>query len=157
MDASEAVDKLRMAIRVLGTFKTYYFEYKSKSNTETPENPWRFQNNVLFSRLDAFIERCHDMLDLQSTCIQFNKLERVEVGGTKGKVLTSGIKTIHADFQRAVERFQQVGCCWGCAAVCTTPAAFTSHLRPRSANISHLPAMVGAHAGSLMHALCSHR
>jgi dynein heavy chain len=57
MDAGEAVDKLRMAIRVLGAFKTYYFEYKAKSVVETPDNPWRFQNNLLFSRLDAFIER----------------------------------------------------------------------------------------------------
>lgn len=29
------------------------------------------------------MERCHDMMDMMSTCVQFNKLERVEIGGTK--------------------------------------------------------------------------
>ena len=41
-------------------------------------------------------------------CTQFNKLERVEIGGTKGKVLTNGVKAIHTDFTTAVERFKAV-------------------------------------------------
>ena len=76
MDPTEAVDKLRLALKTLNAFKSYYFEYRTLSNTETPDNPWKFQNTVLFGRLDAFIERCHDMLELQTTCLQFNKLER---------------------------------------------------------------------------------
>lgn len=39
---------------------------------------------------------------------QFNKLERVEIGGTKGRVLTNGVKAIHSDFMAAVEKLQQV-------------------------------------------------
>lgn len=39
---------------------------------------------------------------------QFNKLERIEIGGTKGKVLTNGIKAIHSDFTTAVEKFKAV-------------------------------------------------
>lgn len=39
---------------------------------------------------------------------QFNKLERIEIGGTKGKVLTNGIKAIHSDFTAAVEKFKAV-------------------------------------------------
>lgn len=37
------------------------------------------------------MERCHDMMDMMSTCVQFNKLERVEIGGTKGKVGTGEV------------------------------------------------------------------
>jgi dynein heavy chain len=75
---------------------------------DTPDNPWKFQNSSLFGRLDSFLERCHDMTDLMATALQFNRLERVEIGGTKGKVLTNGVKAIHADFTAAIERFQQV-------------------------------------------------
>ncbi|KAL6747291.1 flagellar outer dynein arm heavy chain beta [Haematococcus lacustris] len=107
-EPSEAVDKLRLTLRVLGAFKNYYFEYRTLSLTDTPANPWKFQNSSLFSRLDTFMERCHDMMDMMSTCVQFNKLERVEIGNTKGKVLTNGVKAIHSDFQAAVERFQGV-------------------------------------------------
>lgn len=108
MEPGEAVDKLRLTLRVLGTFKNYYFEYRALSMQDTPENPWKFQNSSLFARLDSFLERCHDMMDLMSTCVQFNRLERVEIGGTKGKVLTNGVKAIHQDFTTAVEKFQQV-------------------------------------------------
>ena len=83
MEPQEAVDKLRLTLKVLGTFKSFYFDYKSRSMSETPTNPWKFQNSALFSRLDAFLERCHDVLDLSQTALQFNKLERVEIGGTK--------------------------------------------------------------------------
>jgi dynein heavy chain, axonemal len=83
MEPAEAVEKLRLTLRILGAFKNYYFEYRAVSLTDTPNNPWKFQNSSLFSRLDAFLERCHDMMDLMATCVQFNKLERVEIGNTK--------------------------------------------------------------------------
>jgi dynein heavy chain len=48
------------------------------------------------------MERCHDMMDMMGTWVQFNKLERVEIGGTKGKVLTNAVKAIHSDFQQVM-------------------------------------------------------
>jgi len=40
--------------------------------------------------------------------VQFGRLERVEVGGTKGKALTNAIKQVHADFLVAHGKFQEV-------------------------------------------------
>jgi len=77
------------------TFKTTYFEYKAKAATECPSNPWRFQTTALFARLDLFLERCHDVLDIMQTIMHFNKLggdRGVEIGGTKGKDLTVYIR-----------------------------------------------------------------
>lgn len=39
---------------------------------------------------------------------QFGKLERVEIGGTRGKSLTATAKTIMHDFQKQLEQFQRV-------------------------------------------------
>ena len=102
----EAVDKLRTTLKVLGSFKSFYFDYKARSAAECEANPWRFQNGALFSRLDAFLERCHDIQDLSQTMLQFGKLERVEVGGTKGKALTASVRAIFSDFQAAAAKFQ---------------------------------------------------
>jgi dynein heavy chain len=52
MDPAEACDKLRLALKVLGSFKSYYFSYKAASGAECPGNPWRFQNAAVFGRLD---------------------------------------------------------------------------------------------------------
>lgn len=70
MDPSDAVEKLRTALKVLGGFKLHYFNYKSASVAECPAHPWRFQNSIVFGRLDTFMQRCADMLELQSTCLQ---------------------------------------------------------------------------------------
>lgn len=102
-----AVDKLKSILKVCGTFKSCYFDYKNRSSTETPENPWRFQNSALFGRLDAFLERCHDILDLMQIMLQFQKLEKVEIGNTQGKNLTTTARQIFSEFQSAVEKFRE--------------------------------------------------
>mmetsp|Transcript_16066 Transcript_16066/g.19556 ORF Transcript_16066/g.19556 Transcript_16066/m.19556 type:complete len:155 (-) Transcript_16066:52-516(-) len=59
-------------------------------------------------RLYTFLARCHDVLDLTKTTIQFSKLSKVEIGGTKGKDLTSSIQEIYLDFQNAVDTFKAI-------------------------------------------------
>lgn len=67
MEPHAAVDKLRLVLKVLGTFKSYYLEYKARSAVQVPANPWRVQSGALFGRLDAFLSRCQDVLELCST------------------------------------------------------------------------------------------
>ena len=67
MEPQEAVERLMVTLKVCGTFKSVYFDYKSRANSEVPQNPWRIQNTALFPRLDSFLERCHDLLDLCKT------------------------------------------------------------------------------------------
>lgn len=74
----------------------------------TPE-----QNNALFMRLDSFLERCNDILDLTQTIVQFSKLAKVEVGGTKGKTLTASVAQIHHDFQVPTQEGGEAA--WLCA------------------------------------------
>ena len=104
-----AVKMLQTLLRVLGRFKSTYFDYKTKSSQECPENPWRVQNNAVFIRLDSFLERCHDILDLAQTILQFTKLAKVEVGGTKGKTLSTSVAQIYFDFVQAIENVKSVG------------------------------------------------
>ena len=101
-----AVELLKTALKVCVTFKSTYFDYKARASTECPSNPWRFQNSALFARLDGFLERCHDVLDLMQTIVQFNKLEKIEVGGTKGKELTSNVQHIYKEFLDAITVFK---------------------------------------------------
>ena len=107
MEPQDAVDALKLCLKVSVTFKSTYFDYKARVSTECPSNPWRFQNSALFSRLDSFLERCHDVLDLMQTIVQFSKLERVEVGGSKGKSLTANVQQIFNEFVKAGTVFRQ--------------------------------------------------
>ena len=102
-EANIAVDQLLLVLKVCGSFKSTYFEYKTRIATDCPQNQWSIQNGALFARLDSFIERSHDILDLTKTIIQFSKLSKVEIGGTKGSTLTSTIQQIKDDFQRSAD------------------------------------------------------
>ena len=107
-EAGQAVEKLKTTLKVCGTFKSTYFDYKATANAECAANPWRIQNNALFVRLDTFLERCHDILDLTQTIVQFSQLGEIEVGGTKGKTLTTSVQQIFSDFNTAVASFENV-------------------------------------------------
>ena len=67
MEPQDAAEKLRLVLKVLGTFKSCYLEYKARSAQQAPANPWRVQNGALFGRLDAFLARCQDVLELCNT------------------------------------------------------------------------------------------
>ena len=66
-EPQEAVDTLRMIMRVLGTFKSFYFDYKGQMADEAPERQWKVQSSTLFGRLDEFMERVHHVLEINLT------------------------------------------------------------------------------------------
>jgi len=94
IDPAESVDVLKECLRVCIAFKSVLFDYKTRATVESPKHPWKFKNSALFPRMDAFLERCHDILDLMQTIVQFSKLDKVEIGGTKGKALTSNVQQV---------------------------------------------------------------
>eukprot|EP00667_Euglena_gracilis_P000150 EG_transcript_150 len=107
IEPDEAVKRLSNTLAICAHFKNCYFHYKSKAAKES-ENPWRFRNTSLFARLDAFLERCHDVLDLVESFILFSRLERVEIGGTKGKQLSADVVNIHQEFKQAYDKFRTI-------------------------------------------------
>jgi dynein heavy chain len=106
-EAKEAVDKLEKTLEICTAFRDKYFLYKDIAEQQS-NGGWKIQSNALFVRLDAFRERCRDILDFTKTIVQFFKLERIDIGGTKGKLLTATIQNIYEEFKLAVSRFQAV-------------------------------------------------
>jgi len=100
---AEAHGGLATCIEVCASFKEAYFDYKAKS-----KNQWKITTNALFVRLDAFSERCQDIMHLTGTIMQFNKLQKIEIGNTKGKTMTQSITRIFDEFNASVENFTNV-------------------------------------------------
>jgi dynein heavy chain len=84
-ETAEAVLKLEKALSVCNDFREKYFIFKDIAEQQG-SGGWKIQSATLFSRLDVFRERCRDILDFTRTIVQYFKLERVEIGGTKGKI-----------------------------------------------------------------------
>lgn len=66
---------------------------------------WTFHPNAVFERFNAFLERLNTIQWFFSTVIEFLKLEKVEIGGLKGRQLSLKITTIYADFNQFFSSF----------------------------------------------------
>jgi dynein heavy chain, axonemal len=106
--APKAVEGLRTLLRVLGGFKASYFHYKNKSAIEIPDNAWTAANNACFQRLDMLLERCHDVLDLAQTLMQYQRLHELEVGGPRGRTLSTSSMQIYSDFLQSVDEVRNL-------------------------------------------------
>ena len=80
-EPEEAADRLRLTIRVCDAFKQDIFEQKSELADST--RPWNFDLKIVFGRLDKFMGRVKQILNLFDSIIEFNRLEKIEIGGTK--------------------------------------------------------------------------
>ena len=53
----------------------------------------------MFKRFDSFIDRLNTLQEFFLTAIQFLKLEKVEIGGIRGKALTTNINKVSDEFK----------------------------------------------------------
>jgi len=107
-EPQHGVKKLRACIRCTENFQNTYYHYKKISMEEMPENSWDIPSQAIFEGLTDFMERCHDVLELVETQQQFARLEKIEIGGPKGRSLTESLQQVHADFVRSCAAFTGV-------------------------------------------------
>ncbi|KAJ3220317.1 hypothetical protein HK099_004389 [Clydaea vesicula] len=105
-EPEEAAERLRLVLKITESFKETYFE--AKNTTLDTEHPWNFDTKLVFNRLDKFLIRVSQILELFDTIIEFNRLEKVEVGGTKGKILSSQVAQIFTEFTVALSAFSKI-------------------------------------------------
>lgn len=60
--------------------------------------PWTFHPNVVFERMNKFLDRLNTIQWFFKTVLEFQKLEKIEIGGMKGRVLGGQIRDISAEF-----------------------------------------------------------
>ena len=103
VEVEEALDKVHISIRNLKEFKTTFQHFKSVvptyfSEDKTPKT-WEFQEHLVFQRFDDFLARLGIIEEFFLTAQQFLKLEKVEIGGIRGKALTTSIKKVSDEFK----------------------------------------------------------
>ncbi|KAJ3096963.1 hypothetical protein HDU97_005410 [Phlyctochytrium planicorne] len=105
-EPEEAAERIRIVLRVCEAFKQTYYE--NKAQLAESERPWNFDTKIIFGRLDKFIARVQQILDLFDSIIEFNRLEKIEIGGTKGKILSSQVAQIFTEFTAALSGFSKL-------------------------------------------------
>ncbi|KAJ3191413.1 hypothetical protein HK101_007802 [Irineochytrium annulatum] len=105
-EPEEAAERIRIVLRVCKAFKEVYFE--NKTQLAESERPWNYDTKIVFARLDKFVARVQQILDLFDSIIEFNRLEKIEIGGTKGKILSNQVAEIYTEFTAALSGFSKL-------------------------------------------------
>ncbi|XP_035866411.1 dynein heavy chain 11, axonemal isoform X1 [Phyllostomus discolor] len=110
-EIDDSLEKVQVAVHVLKTFKTSFFNYRRGLANYFVGNkeaiPWDFQPHLVFCRFDKFLDRFMKIEDIFVTIMEFEKLERLEFGGTKGAILNGQIREMTEEFTELCKIFQQ--------------------------------------------------
>ena len=107
-EPQEALDKINVAKETALRLQADFFEYKRIATDSCPDSPWNIPTGLVFGRLDIFSERLKDVTTVIQTMQQYARLEKVEIGGTSGKLLTASIQYIYTEFLEISKMFQGI-------------------------------------------------
>ncbi|ETO26653.1 hypothetical protein RFI_10483 [Reticulomyxa filosa] len=110
-NADEAIGKIKDTIAVCQSLQTCFLDYRSKVRTELSPEKSEVSNKVfyvMFSRAKTYLERCGDIVEFTTLVQQFSKLDRIFIGGTKGKELTEQVRDIYDSFLQSKEKLKNV-------------------------------------------------
>ncbi|WAR03796.1 DYHC-like protein [Mya arenaria] len=101
-EVEEVIGKVRKACDVLKGFRDEYEVHRKKLSEYFKDGKepreWEFAPQLVFARYDKFCERVETVKDLMESALEFMKLEKVELGGIKGKVLSQQVVNIFEEF-----------------------------------------------------------
>ncbi|XP_063821324.1 dynein beta chain, ciliary-like [Ostrinia nubilalis] len=107
-DITEAALRIRLSIEVIKDYRTtfdYFKDNLQKYFGERKVSPWVFDTNAVFERLDKFSERLTTILWFFETVLEFRKLDNIEIGGIKGKILSGELREISTEFESYYQGF----------------------------------------------------
>ena len=94
---------------MLKMFRDSFSEYKDKLPSYFPPDVtprrWEFQEKLIFEKYDTFLERLKIIFEFCQTSNQFLRLEKVEVGGIRGKLLTENMRKVFLQFKELYATF----------------------------------------------------
>lgn len=103
------MQRVNLCINTLKQFINIFNIYKNNLHTfynnERVPDLWNFHENIVFDRFNAFLQRLETIQWFFNTVLEFNKLEKVEIGGIKGRILSTRVTDVYNEFQQCFSVF----------------------------------------------------
>lgn len=111
-DAEEMHKKVTYCLGTLDSVRTSFEEVRTKLPDYFYEDvepvPWNFHQKNVFKKLFKFISRLKLVQSVLETAIEYYKLEKVEVGGIRGRMLSQKCADLLEDFNTAYAVFPNI-------------------------------------------------
>lgn len=102
------MQRISLSIQILKYFRSIFDEYKENLDPFFGENivvNWTFHPNAVFQRFNDFLDRLNTIQWFFHTVIEFLKLEKIEIGGLKGRILSTRITAVSVEFNQCFTLF----------------------------------------------------
>ncbi|XP_029930046.1 dynein heavy chain 11, axonemal [Myripristis murdjan] len=102
MELEEGVERVQMTISVLRSFKRLFHVHRQRIPQYYTHGQtirlWDFPATLVFERTDRIMDRLLMIEELFATALDFLKLEKVELGGSRGKILSEMVFSMSEEF-----------------------------------------------------------
>lgn len=111
-EADETYEKLKKCIEQLELFQTAFEHVRANIHTYFKEDvepmPWTFHSRNAFQRLIDFLDRLRLVSSIVFAGLEFNKLEKVEIGGLRGRLLSQKCQEVFEEFKTHYSVFANI-------------------------------------------------
>ncbi|XP_032902051.1 dynein heavy chain 11, axonemal [Amblyraja radiata] len=110
-EIEESWENIQICVKNFRAFKECFLKHKEKLVTYYTNlddyRHWDFPLSMVFTQFDRFYNRLLQLEDLFVTMQEFQKLEKLEFGGMKGKMLSGQISEMNHDFLECCKVFKE--------------------------------------------------
>ncbi|RXM27080.1 Dynein heavy chain 11, axonemal [Acipenser ruthenus] len=102
MELEEGIEKVQQTIQTLKSFKKSFTQHKDRMSRYyrggEEVKRWDFPSNLVFARTDRILDRLLKIEELFASALDFLKLEKIELGGSRGKILSEMVYGMNEEF-----------------------------------------------------------
>ncbi|XP_015211854.2 dynein axonemal heavy chain 17 [Lepisosteus oculatus] len=109
-ETDEVHAKIKLSALTLETLRESYGQCRSKMDgffKDKKTKHWEFPTYLVFSRLDAFLQRLQTIEALYHISVEFLKLEKVDIQGVRGSALGTMVFSIYEEFLELIKVFAE--------------------------------------------------
>lgn len=114
-EPDESLANLNRVIKILETYRNCFKEFRDRlpefKERFCPDKNrifWTFKPTECFGRFDCYMERLNAVRDIFDTANEFFKLEKLELGGIKGRTHSRNVSEVLNDFKSLYMKWAQI-------------------------------------------------
>uniref|UniRef100_A0A670HLE4 Dynein heavy chain tail domain-containing protein n=1 Tax=Podarcis muralis TaxID=64176 RepID=A0A670HLE4_PODMU len=111
MDLEEGMEKIKQTIQTFRMFKNTFSTCQEKlacdRRNDHSVKQWDFPSHLVFSRMDKILRRLLHIEELFTSATDFLKLEKIEIGGLRGRIFSEDIHCMNEEFHESWKVLQE--------------------------------------------------
>ncbi|KAM8734967.1 dynein axonemal heavy chain 11 [Acanthopagrus schlegelii] len=106
-DPEESLQMVNKVIKVFRCFRDSYRTQRERLANHVKHAPWDFPSAMIFARFNHFLNRMVQLEDLFEIMMDFQRMEKLEFGGLKGKLYSENAAQMYREFSKHCQALKQ--------------------------------------------------